>query len=238
MKLSLAAKTTLLVQVIYLTTAVLVVLLLHNHFRSFIISSHQGVYELRLHDVLNELAGRNAHFKTLAGQETDLKAYQNAVIEDLRQRYLSGSNLETFPAIVDAAGTVLLHPHLPGGDRSLQSFFPRDLVPGHYGLIDTAAAGNGHLVFYSHFPEWDWLVCWFVPKKTVTDAFNGFRTALLVLLLASFAGMGLVLMYFMTMMLKPLSALTGRPMLLPTVTWGSNGNLTETMKSAPWPGPL
>lgn len=208
MKLPLAVKTTLLALAVCLATAAIVVLLLHTHFQSLILSSRHELYGQRLDLVLTELAGRNEQFATLADKQTDLKTYQDSVIQDLRRRYFPNGNSETFPAIVDASGTVLLHPCLSGGDRSLQPIFPRDIGPGQRGLVEMAASDNEHLVFYSHFPPWDWLVCWFVPKKSPTGAFDTLPASLLAILLASFMVMGLLLLYFTTMMLKPLSVLT------------------------------
>ena len=68
--------------------------------------------------------------------------------------------------------------------------------------------GREHQVFFARFSPWNWTVCWAVPKNTITGQMEKMLVGMFFILAGTFVLMGLVLTYFMTVMVKPVTALT------------------------------
>jgi len=209
MKLSFAAKITLLAQVIFLTAAILVALLLHNHIRSVINTSQNTFYEQQIGFVVNALRQKEEQLRSMPAPQRFPEAFRESVLNDLQQTYYRGMSLETYPFIVDQDGAILMHPSLVRGDRSLHDTFSAQIVGMKSGVTGMVEHGEERHIFFNRFPAWEWIICWSVPEKITFADFTTLQGGMITILVVSILFMGILFAYFMNRMLRPISTLTG-----------------------------
>ena len=159
-KLSLATKITVLVQTLFLIAVLLVIVLIHHQVSVLLDASANEFYKNQVNDVINELQLLEKTLRTLPEPEPYMESFQNTALEDLRLTYYRDPERKTYLFIVDAAGSILLHPRLGPRNRSLQSFFTADRETMEKGRTVMQENGENFQVFYARFPAWQWTVCW------------------------------------------------------------------------------
>ena len=210
LKINLVTKITILALWIFLVTTFLIQMFVHTQVNTIIESEQDKAYELRLDIVLAELKKKNEQLGISYARKAFLGSLQNDVLKNLQQSYLKNNDQETHLFIVDESGSVLLHLHLSRGDRSLAALFPPARIDTNHGkFIYKDPAGDEQWALFVRFPEWRWIICYSVPVQTKKAAFSQFHNNLSKIIGGAFIIMGLVLAYFLTQMLKPVSKLTG-----------------------------
>jgi methyl-accepting chemotaxis protein len=119
------------------------------------------------------------------------------VLKALRQQYYEGKKVENdsvYFFIVDARGTVVLHPTLPQGDTSLaQLDFAKQMLEGKEASFSYRYKDTDKWMFVKKFDPWKWSVAFTVPEKVkyagfdrVKNSLFGFRNklALMIMVLA------------------------------------------------------
>ncbi len=209
MRLNLTSKVTMLVLGLFLVTSLLVLTLVNTRVRSIIDSSQNTVYEKQLEILRKELEKKNNPLQTSLARKVHIGAVKNSALEELRQNYLAGLDGDVFPFIVDESGSIVLHPSLPRGNRSLASYLSIDRLDTDHGrILLRDPAGKQQWVFFARFPAWQWILCWSVPVQNTLAAFTQLRSQLIMIMGGAMVIMGLALLYFITKILQPVSRLT------------------------------
>jgi methyl-accepting chemotaxis protein len=174
---------------------------------SSIVDSSQGdLYALKLDGITDKLQGALTDLQntlketglvgTSMGKDYEIEAQGN-VLKALRQQYYEGKKVENdsvYFFIVDAQGTVLLHPALPQGDTSLaQLDFAKRMLEGKEASFSYRYKDADKWMFVKKFDPWKWSVAFTVPEKVKYAGFDrlkntlfGFRNklALMIMVLA------------------------------------------------------
>jgi methyl-accepting chemotaxis protein len=174
---------------------------------SSIVDSSQGdLYALKLGGITDKLQGALTDLQntlketglvgTSMGKDYETEAQEN-VLKALRQQYYEGKKVENdsvYFFIVDARGTVVLHPTLPQGDTSLaQLDFAKQMLEGKEVSFSYRYKDTDKWMFVKKFDPWKWSVAFTVPEKVkyagfdrVKNSLFGFRNklALMILVLA------------------------------------------------------
>lgn len=209
MRLSLASKITLLVQAVFLLTAVLIVLGIHSHIRTTLSSSSNEFYKRQVGYILRQLDQREEKLRSLSGTGDYRESFQNSVLEELRQIYYTDTDQESYPFIVNGEGSILLHPHLGRHNMSLQSLFAFEPDgAGNKGVVFLQENGVDFRVLYERFPPWNWTVCWAAPEQIADSGLQRLQTGMITILILAFIVMSLVLAYFITVLVRPVVELT------------------------------
>ncbi len=199
----------MLVLGIFLVTALLILTFIDTRVRTIIDSSHNTLYEKQLDIVLKELKKNNDRLSSSYAQKVHLGTVKDSVLEDLRQNYLTLNSQDIFPFIVDESGSIVLHPFLPRGDRSLVELFSLEHLDSNRGKIFSQdSTGEERWAFYARFPDWRWIICWSVPVESTIGAFNRLFNQLVMIMGGALLIMALALAYCVTKMLQPISKLT------------------------------
>ena len=172
-----------------------------------IVDSSQGdLYALKLEGISDKLQGALTDLQntlketglvgTSMGKDYETEAQEN-VLKALRQQYYEGKKVESdsvYFFIVDARGTVLLHPTLPQGDTSLaQLDFAKQMLEGKEASFSYRYKDTDKWMFVKKFDPWKWSVAFTVPEKVkyagfdrVKNSLFGFRNklALMIVVLA------------------------------------------------------
>lgn len=209
MKFNLVTKITMLVLGLFLVTVLIILMLVNTRVQSIIDSSQNTAYEKQLDIVLGELKKKNNQLSTSYARKVNLGTVKNTTLDELRQDYLADLSGDIFPFIMDETGSIILHPSLPRGNRSLATHFSIARLDSNRGkLIFRDSAGEEHWGFFARFPEWQWIICWSIPVKTTVAPFTQLLNQLVMIMGAALIILGLILVYFITRMLKPISKLT------------------------------
>ena len=172
-----------------------------------IVDSSQGdLYALKLEGISDKLQGALTDLQntlketglvgTSMGKDYETEAQEN-VLKALRQQYYEGKKVENdsvYFFIVDARGTVVLHPTLPQGDTSLaQLDFAKQMLEGKEASFSYRYKDTDKWMFVKKFDPWKWSVAFTVPEKVkyagfdrVKNSLFGFRNklALMIVVLA------------------------------------------------------
>lgn len=209
MKINLVTKITILALWIFLVTALLIQLLIHTQFRGIIEEEQEKAYTRQLDIILTEIKRTDEELGFSITRAARLGDARKRLLDDLQRNYLRSGDPDTYIFILDGAGTVLLHPNLPRGNRSLAEQFLQENIEANRGrFIYEDATGTRRWASFVRYPDWQWILCYSVPLELKNEAFASFHNSLSVILAGSFLLMGLFLAYFLSMMLKPVSRLT------------------------------
>jgi preprotein translocase subunit SecG len=209
LKINLVTKITILALSIFLIAAILIQLLVYTQTRAIIESEQEMAYEQLLDIILLELKRKNQLLETSSSSKAQLDSFKNDVLDDLQQSYLLNNDKHTDIFIVDESGSILLHPHLPRGNRSLAHLFtPTQFAANHGKFFYQDSAGDEQWAFFVRFPEWQWIVCYTVPVQNKIAGFSQFNQHLAFIMGGAFIIMGLALAYFLSKVLQPVSKLT------------------------------
>jgi methyl-accepting chemotaxis protein len=172
-----------------------------------IVDSSQGdLYGLKLEGITDKLQGALTDLQntlketglvgTPMGKDYEVEAQGN-VLKALRQQYYEGKKVENdsvYFFIVDAQGTVLLHPTLPHGDTSLaQLDFAKRMLEGKDTSFSYRYKDMDKWMVVKKFDPWKWSLAFTVPENVKYAGFDrvkyslfGFRNklALMIMVLA------------------------------------------------------
>lgn len=209
LKINLVTKITILALSIFLIAAILIQLLVYTQTRAIIESEQEMAYEQLLDIILLELKRKNQLLATSSASKAQFDSFKNDVLDDLQQSYLLNNDKHTDIFIVDESGSILLHPHLPRGNRSLAHLFtPTQFAANHGRFFYQDSAGDEQWAFFVRFPEWQWIVCYTVPFQNKIAGFSQFNQHLSFIMGGAFIIMGLALAYSLSKVLQPVSKLT------------------------------
>jgi methyl-accepting chemotaxis protein len=169
-------------------------------------TSQADLYALKLEAINDKLQGAVTDLQntlketglvgTSMGKDYETEAQEN-VLKALRQQYYEGKKIENdsvYFFIVDARGTVVLHPTLPQADTSLaQLDFAKQMLEGKEASFSYRYKDTNKWMFVKKFDPWKWSVAFTVPEKVKYAGFDrvknflfGFRNklALMIMVLA------------------------------------------------------
>ena len=154
-------------------------------------STQSDLYALRLEGIVDKLNGSHIDLQNTL-KETGLtgtemaKSYeteaQETVAKALRQQYYEGKKVENdsvYFFIVDAKGTVLLHPTLPHGDTSLaQLDFAKRMLEGKETSFSYRYKDTEKWMFVKKFDAWKWTIGFVVPEEVKYAGFDRIKSVL------------------------------------------------------------
>ena len=162
---SITTKILIIVVVTSILAAGLNLFLVNFRLTKVIDSSQYSVYSEKINPILALLAGKAKRLAATGLSENYKDAFQNSVIQVLRQVYYKAADQWGYPFIVDGDGAVLMHPVLAQGPPPPWSAaYVAEILRIKNGDFNyTDAAGVQKWVIFRHFPEWNWFVGYAVP---------------------------------------------------------------------------
>ncbi len=93
--------------------------------------------------------------------------YQEELITELKNRYYEKQNLDVYPAIVDTAGHIVMHPSLETGSKKMASVeFIRRAIQEQNGIQQYRFGGEAKWMFFRTFEPWGWVVMYTVSVES------------------------------------------------------------------------
>jgi hypothetical protein len=158
-----------------------------------IVDTNQGeLYTLRLEGIIDKLKGTFVDLQntlketgltgTTMAQSYEAEAQEN-VLKALRQQYYEGQKIDNrsvYFFITDAQGTVVLHPELVRGDRSLaQQEFMKQMLEAKERTFSYRYKDVEKWLFVKKFEPWRWTVGFAVPEEIKYAGFDRVKSLLL-----------------------------------------------------------
>ncbi len=186
------------------------VMLLAEHYLTRIVDqSQRSVYGERLEAITAMLERDNQRLEKTGMVEAYIDDFKAAALEEIRQAYYRGPD-SVRPFILDANGSVLLHPARSPGDPGLANpGMAKGISRKQSGdFVYTCKSGERWCIF-KRFPAWGWVVGYSMPIAVKYADVNEFRRHLAAIELA----VSLAALFLLALLVKhftrPIVRLTG-----------------------------
>jgi len=167
----------------FILTTVAALLTANSQFNKVIDSSQQAVYEEKVESICALLRRTNERLLKTGLVEAYQDDFKNAAIATLHKNSLQRKEQRIYPFILDLKGTVILHPHLSRGDRSLaHTDLAHTLLAAPQGSLNYTYQGEERWCFFKQFPAWNWVVAYTLPLEIKYQAVKQFRTLLIIIM--------------------------------------------------------
>ena len=156
-----------LIVVAFLVTTIGIALLANRQLTNMADRSQTGLYLEKLYVIINTVGRYYQLQQDSLTDETIIAIAQVPALNNLRDTYYTGTNVDIYPFIIDSEGIVVMHPVLERGDTSIASLdFIQTATQQKVGALYYEYLGVSKWMIFGYFEPWDWIVGYAIPLET------------------------------------------------------------------------
>lgn len=206
---SLRAKVLTLVSVGLFIATIGIASLAYNGMRDIIDRSQTAVYQGQLDHLLLTLTQYSEELEKTLRVDAYRDQFQEEALRIIRLNFLSGTDDNVYPFILNHQGQVMLHPKLPFGDKSLTTLdFIQSSLYTPKGNFKYSYLGEDKWVIYARFDPWNWTAGYTLKQSYMYADLTHFQQTLLPALIGFLIIIAAILLYGLRRFLNPIIRLT------------------------------
>ncbi len=198
----------------------------YSYFRldSIISNMKEEDFAERLRIITESLENQNRDLEDTGLVEIYQEDFQSDIIDTLRSTYYTTEEQTIYPFIIDAEGTVVMHPSVETGSTEVQdASFVQYMIEQKNGTLDYSYNGEERWSSFRYFEPWDWVVAYGLNRSDKTAERNAFLQSLVVSMLFATSVIVAIVLVVTGRMLGPLRLVNDR---IQAIAEGG-GDLTE-----------
>ncbi len=176
-----------IIGLLFLFSVLSLLILVDRQLHSIIDKSQQTLFEGKIQILINDLDTTNERLLRTGLVDAYIDDFQSSFLRNLQDTYYDSPEiLQEAPFILDRSFTILSHPVLPAGDRSLQDIFRNLKNP------EASASGRGRVAehregrektwyIYKFYSPWGWYIGYSLPYSIKYRDLRLFRNNLIIL---------------------------------------------------------
>jgi methyl-accepting chemotaxis protein len=200
---------TALIAASYVVATITVVLLTTHVMKQVISRTMQENFSNRTQAIVAHLRTASSEARAVDVAEEGGTLVRARVIRELSEAYYQSGD-KASPFIIDARGTVVMHPMLASGADAAQVYpFVDEMMEARAGERRFRLNGERMWMCFTTFSEWGWLVGYQIPRSYMYRGVGDFRFMIVASMGVLAVLISLVLYFFLNFLLAPLSRMAG-----------------------------
>jgi PAS domain S-box-containing protein len=164
----------------FVITTIGVLVLADIQLKRILDQSQTAVYKEQIDTIIDFLSRTDQRLKKTGLVEAYADDFKQSALKFLRESHYKASSPPIYPFIMDADGTVVMHPHYPSGDESLKKSAVVQHIRGSgKGQFEAEDQGRATWYCYRRFAPWSWVVVYTVPLDIKYGDARIFRNTLM-----------------------------------------------------------
>jgi signal transduction histidine kinase len=183
--------------------------LAYNGMQDIIDRSQTAVYHGELEHLLLTLTQYHEELEKTLQVDVYRDQFQEEALRIVRLNFLTETDDNVYPFILDHQGQVLLHPKLPFGDKSLTNLdFIESILNTSKGNFKYSYLGEDKWLIYARFEPWNWVAGYTLKQSYMYADLTHFQQTLLPALIGFLTIIAAILLYGLQRFLNPIIQLT------------------------------